>query len=166
MVTVMHEWVDSLARGKVGEAELDTVMSQWFDIEDSSEEEDRKLGIDRWLTPKAYPNRFSVQYKTDDMAATTGNAFIEVVSSDNRRTPGWSLTCHAKVILYYVPPCRTVYWFAPGFIRMWLPYWTTVYPMRSAQNNGYETRGLLVPIHVVNDKANCGPPMFIKKLTA
>lgn len=141
----MHDFQTKLKQGKQYEGQLDELFRGVFDIEEATREEDRK-GIDRWFTNKQTKRRFPVQYKADEMAGKTGNAFIETISVDTHDIPGWAHTCQADYIVYLVVDWGTAYIIKPSVIREQLTRWQKQYPTRTSQNNGYRTHGVLVPL--------------------
>lgn len=48
--------------------------------------------------------------------------------------------------LYYVPGMDVVYIFRPGDIRRQVERWRRLYRSATAQNSGYRTHGVLVPL--------------------
>ena len=91
----------------------------------------------------------TVEVKTDTIANRTGNAFIEVVSNDRTGRPGWAHTCSADFLLYYVTGAEAVYVLHPSDIRDRLEQWESAYSRRPAQNAGFRTIGLCVPLHEI-----------------
>lgn len=87
-----------------------------------------------------------IEYKCDERAGLTGNLFIETVSNDRTGRPGWAHSCRSDFLLYLVVP-STVLVFRPSCIRAALDGWALRYPTRAADNGGYRTLGVYVPIH-------------------
>ena len=90
--------------------------------------------------------RFRVEYKTDYKAAETGNAFVETVSVDTAGKAGWAYSSEADYLIYFIPGDGLIYIIALEVLRRELPRWVREYPLRTAQNEGYATHGLLVPL--------------------
>lgn len=140
-----HNWETTLKAGEQGEAILDKYFEQWYWIV-SVDSKGQRSGIDRIFTCKATGRVYTVEYKTDMRAAETGRAFIETVSVDNVEKPGWALTSRAQVLVYYVPPLLKAYLLSMFELKQRLPTWQKAYLMGTAKNEGYNTRGLLVPL--------------------
>lgn len=139
----IHEFTSSLERGHQGEAWLDRHFGQTWQIETASRYEERR-GIDRWFSDP-WTDRLSVQYKTDEKAAETGNAFIEVVSGGPKfHQNGWLWTTKAKVLVYWLPSTEHPrFWVLdPVKLRKLAADWHRQYPIRSAPNRGYWTYGI------------------------
>ena len=142
-----YEFATQLADGQAGEQRLDRHFGQWFHIIAANEDQQRR-GIDRIYLDLRDGRRWTVEYKTDHTASHTGNAFVETVSVQTRTTrkPGWAATSAADWLVYFLPECACAY-----LIRMWdlrqeLRRWAGLYPVRDVPNQGYVTRGLLVPL--------------------
>lgn len=147
-----YNFDDQLAHGEQGEAFLDRFFSRWFRIKPAALEEQRH-GIDRHFHHLKSHEDFTVEYKTDSMAARTGNAFIETISVDTEQKAGWAFTSQADMLLYYVPGKATVYILKMTAIRARLPIWMTTYDLREVPNHGYHTHGLLVPLEELEQVA-------------
>jgi hypothetical protein len=141
---VVHDFAEKLAEGEAGEREQDEFYSRWFNIAEPSEAENRR-GIDRKFRAKMCPLGFTVQYKADRRAETTGNLAIEVVSVDTSQVPGWAIVCAADYLSIYIPAPREFYWFTSAGLRLWLPMGLMAYPTREAPNKDYNTVNLIVP---------------------
>ena len=142
------------ARGDAGEQFLD----RWFaaartcgagtgeyDVQPATREEQRR-GIDRIFTHRRTGKRLTVEYKTDYKAAQTGNAFVETVSVDTTGKAGWAHSSEANYLIYFIPGDGLIYILALEVLRRELPRWVREYPLRVAQNEGYATHGILVPL--------------------
>ncbi len=88
-----------------------------------------------------------MEYKTDHRAQTTGNAFVETISIDRDLKLGWAVTSESDLLLYYIPGLELIYVIRFEALRAQLPRWLRTYPIRSIQNQGYATHGILVPLH-------------------
>jgi hypothetical protein len=127
------EFLDEFFRGK------------GYSIRPATREEQR-AGIDRaFISPKDGKS-WLVEYKADSAAGRTGNAFIETVSVDAAGKMGWALTAKADILVYYIPPTGVIYLVQFKSIQWELPRWIRDYPPRSAQNNGYATHGIIIPL--------------------
>jgi len=146
-----YDFNRQLAEGEQGEAYLDDFLRQrGHSVRDATRDEQRQ-GIDRVITTRQ-GKVMRVEYKTDQTATRTGNAFVETVSVDTAGKMGWALTSQADYLIYYVPerviyvlPLKSVHWALPGWMRD--------YPARTASNRGYDTHGVLVPLEVLAEFA-------------
>lgn len=125
---------------------LDTFFrGKGYTIREATRDEQR-AGIDRAFTSPRDGKTWLVEYKADSAAARTGNAFIETISVDAAGKMGWALTAKADILVYYVPPTGTIYVIQFKAIQWELPRWIRDYPPRHAQNNGYSTHGIIIPL--------------------
>ena len=136
--------------GKEGEKVLDSYYSRWFDISQSSREQERR-GIDRWFNDGQ--RHLAIEYKTDTLADKTRNAYIETVSvsKPDKTKKGWVYTCQADILLYYVIGDEAVYTLDPKVLLKKVPHWQNIYPTRTCKNKGYEGKGILVPLKVLGN---------------
>lgn len=139
-----YDFDRQLAEGEAGEAFLDEFFRRRGHTVRPATREEQRQGIDRFIITPA-GREMKVEYKTDHVAARTGNAFVETVSVDTAGKMGWALTSQADYLVYFIPgqmivvlPLRSLRWALPGWMRE--------YPVRTAANNGYTTHGLLVPL--------------------
>jgi hypothetical protein len=141
-----YDFQTQLRKGEAAERLLDQHFAAWFDIEPASRDEQRR-GIDRWFTGKRTGQRIAVEMKTDFHAARTGNAFVETVSVDGAKQ-GWAFTSSAAWLLYYCPGFggEQVYMVRFQSLRERLTQWVSRWPEKTVQNDGYFTRGVLVPL--------------------
>jgi hypothetical protein len=142
----VHEFHRQLSRGTSGESVLDAFFRARGHYIQAATRGQQQNGIDRVFLKDgkiAY-----VEYKTDYRAHETKRIFIETVSVDVDNTEGWVYTCAADYLIYYVPALKTIYVMPLEVLREALPEWATSYPTRSAQNQGYATHGVLVPLDV------------------
>ena len=140
-----HAWDKKFAEGQAGARFLDGVFGPFHAIRPATREEQRR-GIDRWFEEKDTGRWFPVEYKTDRRAFETGNAFVETTSVDTVGKRGWALTSQAEMLAYYLPDADLVYWLRMERVREQLPRWQRTFRTRAAQNEGYQTLGLLVPL--------------------
>ena len=133
------------ARGDAGELFLDRWFSTEYEIQPAIREQQRR-GIDRIFTHRRTGKRLSVEYKTDYRAAQTGNAFVETVSVDTAGKAGWAHSSVADYLIYYIPGDGLIYVISLEVLRRELSRWVHAYPHRAAQNEGYATHGVLVPL--------------------
>lgn len=145
---------EQLRIGKEAEGHLDEFFSPWFDIRHASLAEEKASGIDREFVCKHSGFAFTVEYKRDSRAHSSKNAFIEMVSSVEDGKPGWARSSKAGTLVHYIPEGKIVRLISLGLLRHWLPYFVTKYEWKDIPNDGYTTRGLLVPLAVI-DKTCC-----------
>lgn len=147
MTAVTYGFATQLALGEQYERRLDEFFSQWaVDIRPATAEEQRQ-GIDRFFTHRASGTVDAMEYKADDKAGRTGNAFVETVSVDVTGKPGWAVASQARFLVYLVVEPEAIYLVSMRQLRAALPRWRAAYPEVAAQNDGYRTLGLLVPLH-------------------
>jgi hypothetical protein len=135
-----------LSRGEAAEHRLDNHFADRFDITPATREQQRR-GIDRIFQHRETGARYTIEYKTDWTAASTGNAFVETVSVDAQGKPGWAYASQADWLIYYVPGQHRIYIMSFTALREQLPRW--VERCRNAPpipNQGYNTLGILVPL--------------------
>ena len=99
----MYKFDAQYRQGQQAETYLDSVFSRWF-IVSRVDAAKQRIGIDRIWRGRKRGQRLTVEYKCDRTAASTGNAFIELQSTDRSR--GWALTSRADWLVYYVPGQR------------------------------------------------------------
>lgn len=142
----MHPFESSFTRGKAGEDALDNYFRRWFHIVPVPLDVEKQFGYDRVFIRKDSGTTVTVEYKSDDRAQDTGNAFIETLSVESEQAPGWARKCKADLLCYYVVADGVVYVIAPDRIRAELTSWTLAYPTKRAKNATYQTVGITVPI--------------------
>jgi hypothetical protein len=133
------------AKGDSGESFLDCWFAIDYEVCPATRQEQRR-GIDRIFIQRRTGQRFRVEYKTDYKAAETGNAFVETVSVDTAGRAGWAYSSQSDYLIYYIPADGLIYVLALEVLRCELPRWLREYPHRAAQNEGYATHGVLVPL--------------------
>lgn len=139
-----YDFDHQLAEGEEGEAYLDAFFRERGHTIRPATHDEQRQGIDRVFTaPDGRVAR--VEYKTDFLAAKTGNAFVETVSVDRHGKMGWALTSQADTLIYYLPG-KVIYVLPFMSLRWALPTWIRDYPAKSAQNRDYATHGILVPL--------------------
>ena len=130
--------------GEQGETFLDAFFRERGHAIRPAAPDEQRQGIDRVFT--AQDGKVTrVEYKTDFLAAKTGNAFIETVSVDTHGKMGWALTSQADYLIYYLPG-KVIYVLSFTSLHWALPQWIRNYPAKSAPNRGYATHGVLVPL--------------------
>ncbi len=142
----VYRFDHQMRQGDEGATFLDEFFQQrGYGIRPATREEQR-AGIDRAFTNPKSGKVSLVEYKTDTAAARTGNAFIETISVDAAGKMGWALTARADILVYYVPPMGVIYVLQFKALQWELPRWIRDYPPRHAQNNGYSTHGIIIPL--------------------
>jgi len=139
-----YSFKEQLTAGEKSEQYLDRFFSQWYSITPVGMAEQRQ-GIDRIFT-RADGTTFPIEYKTDWTAGKTGNAFVETVSVDTANKPGWAYSSKARYLIYYVPGDSLIYVIEFSRLRSHLQRWAKQYQTRAIPNQGYRTKGLLVPL--------------------
>lgn len=140
-----HNFNDKLAEGQAIERELDAYFRDQYFIAAASPA-DQRAGIDRLFRDKQTNRLTAIEYKADFQAGKTGNAFIETVSVDAVAKAGWALSSESAYIFYFVASTRKLYIVDIEVLRRWLPLWEDLFEKRYAQNEGYRTYGVLVPL--------------------
>jgi hypothetical protein len=140
-----YKFKDKLDEGMGFELELDKIFSHEFDIK-SVDISKQRLGIDRYFTRKSNGASFTVEYKSDSTAASTGNVFIEIVSVDTTNRPGWAKSSQADILIYYIPPAQKIIITRMEVVKKSVPIWENTYKQQPVPNEGYKTIGILVPI--------------------
>ena len=144
-MTTTYDFTQQLAIGEAHERRLDTLFARWFTITPATPAQQRR-GIDRTFVHRTTGARYLVEYKADDKAGRTGNAFIETTSVDTTGRAGWAISSEADVLIYLVTDPETIYAIKMRTLRTALARWQRKYPKRPAQNQGYKTWGYLVPL--------------------
>lgn len=140
-----HDFKEKLREGEAFEEYLDGYFARWFDIAKVGMAQ-QKAGLDRVFTDKRGGRKSqTVQYKADSKTQTTDNAFIETASVS---VLGWAYTCKADLLLYYCVGLEKVFVIRPEKLRTFLDAWKKKYRLREAQNDGYITIGIAVPIAI------------------
>lgn len=142
----MHKFVESFERGKYYERLLDKYFSCFGEIEKVSRADQRK-GIDRVF--RTWDGIHTVEYKADEQAGKTGNAFIETISVDSNSAEGWAMKSQADYLIYYIPDNGQAYLLTMKSIRERLPHWIATYKKAKGVNMGYSSHGRLVPLREI-----------------
>jgi hypothetical protein len=141
-----YDFRTKLQEGLRAEEFLDRILSSNYRIKPASKSQQRQ-GIDRIITHVLTGQSWRVEYKTDQTAGNTGNAFVETISVDSRLKLGWAVTSESDLLFYYIPADGLIYVIPFEKLRTQLPRWLRSYPVRSIPNGGYSTHGILVPLH-------------------
>lgn len=165
---MIYDFDQSLAKGKLGEDAVLKYLSSHSAFRPATWADER-AGIDAWLETKA--GEYPIQIKTDDVAARTGNAFIEYCHIFHHDglwlDTGWLQKCEAFRLAYYTPThtadepsWRNILWLDPLKLRFAAREWfcnPKKYPTRGAVNKDYTTWGLLVPLSELRAKQEVFP---------
>jgi len=138
-------------QGKDVEAWLDRYFGErGFKIEKLSMEEERVQHIgDRRFKKGKWS--YLIEYKSGIQTYTTGNIFLETVSVDTTKTPGWVFTCKADWIVYACLLNHKLLWFKPDTLRIKITQMQQRYPTvftGKGQNKNYKTHGVIVPLAI------------------
>jgi len=140
-----HSWEQKLKEGEIAEEYLDKYFQQWYEIYHANDAQQHN-GIDRiFKTPKS-GLVWTVEYKADTAAATTGNAFIETMSVAEKNKAGWALTSQAQILVYFIPPNECGTMVSMYEIKKKLPYWLQNFSVRKALNETYHGEGVVIPL--------------------
>lgn len=145
----MYRFQAQRNRGFKGEAMLDQLFGVAFDIVKATPLQQRR-GIDRYMTGRLHGQRFSVEYKADAVAASSGCAFVEV---DVAGAPGWALSSEADYLAYHVVGGLT-YVVRMSALRALLPEWAGRFQRRTIRNQSYDATGILAPLDVLGGAAD------------
>lgn len=149
----MYDFNQQLKLGKNFESHLDAFFTKWYSISPVDLQIEINDGIDRIFSRNG--KQFKIEYKTDFKAALTGNAYIELsVDSDNGRSKlGWAAGSKADYIIYavvdYADCISQIYVLDNFMLKNHLDKWKGQYRHVTCQNNGYHSKGVLVPISVL-----------------
>jgi hypothetical protein len=146
----MHQFEKSRAVEAKWAPVLDHALADAYPLERASRDDEWK-GNDRFVIDDD-GQRVGVEYKFDEVWQRTRNAFFETVSNSVSGRPGWLVTCAAKWLLYFLTP-HEVLVFHMERLREAGRDWQKRYPVRAAQNVGYKTLGLCVPVTVARRTA-------------
>lgn len=140
---MVHLFAESLAIEARWAPALDRWLGQYYRVVRSSLDDDR-AGVDRWLT-RPDGSVVGVDYKIDVRSAETGRYFVELISNDERGSPGWAVKpSRATFILFFTPP-RDVVVVDLDRLRAAVEIWKDQYRRRAAANKTYQTIGICVP---------------------
>ena len=152
-MTKKYKFREQLAKGEAAEDELDSLfrLRGWKIA--PTEMADQRRGIDRWFSVSMKPGVTSVEYKSDFRAHDTGNVYLETVSvgkyEDDEfvvKKKGWLWTTEADYLMYYIPGDRRLLLFLPKDLRNFVVENEKGLRSVSVKNQGYQGRGLLVPV--------------------
>lgn len=111
-----HKYHESLERGLAWERRLDAHFGATYAVADV-EMGLQVLGIDRVFVDPSNGWRMTVEYKADERAKETGNAFFETSPNKEGRVGGWVYTTCAQRVVYYFPHLGRAMIFDPVVAR-------------------------------------------------
>lgn len=142
----VHNFRDSLAKGKTVEYQLDDIFSKWYEIQQVSLQTEITFGYDRIYTRKIGDKEpIKVEYKADWWTERTGNLFIEYAVNEK---PGWAVKTQADIILYASLRGDLIYnvFIIPReYIKVNLESWKQQYEHRIIENTHFVGAGILLP---------------------
>jgi len=139
----IFDFDEQLIEGEEAETFLDSMFSQFAEVKKVGMDLQRK-GIDRAF--RIGDKIITVEYKADRRATATGNAFIETISVSTTFAEGWAKKTQADWIIYLLPQELKVYIIPVKEMKKRMTAWRHTYPFGKAQNKGYHSEGLLVPL--------------------
>jgi len=145
--TPIYEFNGQWSKGEQMASALDVHYSKKYEVKRVAISQER-IGIDRLMTDRKTGIQYSVEYKSDFLAASTGYIFVETMSVDKDNKRGWAYTMCAQLLYYYIPELKTVYKIQGLTLKHYIPIWAKQYETRAVKNKDYFTHGLLVPIDV------------------
>lgn len=143
-----YDFQEQKGVGDAGESILDTFfISLGCQVEEVDLKSQRR-GIDRIIvTPDG--KELKIEYKTDALTASTGNVFIETISSTKSGALGWALKTQANFVVYYVPDWEKALIINPKILREMIPMWIFEYRQKPVKNAGYFSYGIPIPWNVM-----------------
>lgn len=167
----MYNFNEDLQAGLHKEANIIRLVGTG-QIRKATRQEERK-GID-FIVSGNKQKQITIQVKCDNVAAQTGNIFLELVDvwiNDSRykdiikdhRQPGWVVTCKADWIFYAVPLLNRVWIMRPDDVRAYVDDMNemlkqkrrrflkqpNLFQLASGQWVQYQAMGLAVPLEEI-----------------
>ncbi len=127
---------------------LDQYFSNEFEITPTTKYQERTLCLGDRIYKKD-STIFFVEYKSGIQTHYTGNIFLETISVDKPCKPGWVYTCQADFILYAILLDGLILVFKPNNLRQQIADLKRKFPEKptsKAQNKGYNTHGVIIPL--------------------
>ncbi|KKL67015.1 hypothetical protein LCGC14_2139200 [marine sediment metagenome] len=151
---MIHDFDECFGRGTAGEEEIDEFLRCEFDWELTRVgRQEQSRGIDRRCIPDVGAEPFTLEYKTDDRAAVTGRAFIELAHVGIHTVKGgWVYTSEADYFVYWIPRLHRAFVFSIQKARVAVDGWIQRYPVRAARNRAYWTYGVCIPLDVLESE--------------
>jgi len=141
---------------------LDKFFARWFEIE-LCDWSFQKIGVDRIFVDKETRMKYTVEYKSDEKASKTNNLFCETVSVDNESIPGWVYTSIAQLLVYYIPPSKTIYVISMVSLKQkirGMDFPTRIIPNQD-KGRQWNTIGQIIPLSEVEE----WPCVVVKKIS-
>jgi hypothetical protein len=153
---VVHGFDERLADGQQGEEFVRQWLGRWGTVAMVTDMPTQRRGIDMYLLPHNGSEAITIEVKTDIRAKETGRAYIEtasVVTPDGVQKMGWLYTSEADRLVYYIPG-QEILVLHLGSIKLELVdnQWQK-YMFATAENEGYRSQGLLMPLHLLREIA-------------
>jgi len=146
---VIYDFYEQLRKGQTGESLIAAYFSKRYEVIFATLLQQRQ-GIDFTFIHRKTRKRSTIQVKTDEKSAITGNAFLETISVDNSggclEKQGWIFTSTATWLFYYIPQTSQLYIFELASLRASMPSFARQYPTKTARNRDYRTHGICVPL--------------------
>lgn len=144
-----YKFDESLEKGKKEELVLDKYFGQFYAIKSIPLELEKQYHYDRVFERNSIKTK--VEYKSDFQAHETGNVFLELTSSVEKKTLGWIHTSKAEQLIYYIVKDSYVIVIDMVILRLHMAKYYEMYKVRQCTNvlnNGskYHSEGILVPI--------------------
>ncbi len=140
-------WEEKKPIGDRCEKILDTFFTgKGLSVKKVGEETDR-LGIDR-IFENSSGMKYSVEYKSDLKAKTTGNFFVEL--RQRNKNDGWAYSCIAQRLVLFIPGRNELYILRTERLKDQLDSWKDKFPIRECG----QAEGIIVPIQVLAAETN------------
>lgn len=125
----------------------DYFTAHGFYIRRTSPYQERKECLGDRIFTKNDKTQF-IEYKSGIQTYYTGNVFLETVSVDTTKRPGWVYTCQAHWVIYAALLNALILFFDPAYLRANIAHLKMRYREVSThkQNATYKTWGLIVPL--------------------
>ena len=146
----IHKLGEKLSQADMLEREIDRCFCGDYHIKRVTRASQKK-GVDRILVCKKTGLRYTVEYKTDQRTADTGNIFVETISVDEPLRLGWAYTSYAQLLAYHVPQWGKVSLTPMTMVKWHVEEWKQRYkmspliPNEGVYGDKYNSRGILVP---------------------
>jgi DNA-binding transcriptional ArsR family regulator len=120
-MTIAYQFAAQLAQGETYEEQIDAFFRAKGAQISKVDRTTQRRGIDRvWYDPTD-DRTWTVEYKADSLAGQTGNAFVEIISVDTEKRPGWAYSSQASLLIYLVTDPQTIYVISMARLRRCLP---------------------------------------------
>lgn len=141
----VHNFQESLRRGKADEALLDRYFRKWYTVETIPVSIEQRIHADRlFIRPDG--SQLTVEYKADHRADETGFLFLETVANDVSGAPGWVYSTQADRIVWLLPESGLIMSLPAVRLREAMPIFKWECREASSANPNYNSVGLIVPV--------------------